>query len=383
MKYDFDRVIDRQDSGSIKWDLFENDVLPLWVADMDFATPPPVIKALHDRINHQIFGYESNPEALIATIQKRFLDYYQWRVEPEELVFTPGVMKSANMVALAVGKSNEELMFQTPVYHPFFSLPKNAERILKTSELIRCDNQYEIDFDHVQSTISNNTKLFVLCNPHNPVGRVFKKEELLQLADICIHNNTIICSDEIHCDLVYRDYEHIPIASLSPEIGNQTISLFAPSKTFNIPGLSCSFMVIQNRDLRKAVKSAGEGLVDGVNLLGTTAALAAYQDCEEWRLELLRYLKVNRDFVYEYIQKHMPEIQMHKPEGTFLAWLDCRQTGIEGNPYKFFLNKARVAFNNGESFGAGGKGFVRLNFGCPQSTLKTALDRMATAIKAL
>jgi cystathionine beta-lyase len=250
--------------------------------------------------------------------------------------------------------------------------------------LVEGRERYEHDFDGFEQAILDTgtarVSLFLLCNPHNPVGRVFEKAELERLAEICLRNDVVICSDEIHCDLVFQGYPHVPIASLAPEIAAQTITLFAPSKTYNVAGLSCSVGVVQNPDLRARVQQAGAGLISHVNVLGFTAALAAYRDGQEWLDALLVYLEANRDYLLEYIGTHMPGVKCQKPEGTYLAWLDCREAGIPANPHEFFLEHAGVVLNDGATFGTGGEGFVRLNFGCPRATLTEALERMRAAI---
>jgi cystathionine beta-lyase len=226
-------------------------------------------------------------------------------------------------------------------------------------------------------------RLFILCNPHNPVGRVFQRQELERMAEICLRHDMVICSDEIHCDLVFPGNRHVPMASLAPEIADQTITLMAPSKTFNIPGLKCSVAIVQNPELRKKLKRTHTGLVHGVNVMGYTAALAAYRDGQAWLDEVLRYMEANLDFLLQYVEAHLPGITMSRPEGTYLAWLRCHEAGIPGNPHEFFLKQARVAVNDGAVFGRGGEGFVRLNFGCPRSMLTEALDKMKEALLAL
>jgi cystathionine beta-lyase len=257
----------------------------------------------------------------------------------------------------------------------------NANLVQQEMELSRgSDGQYKVDFDAFEAAITEKTRIFMLCNPQNPTGRVFRADELEQMAEICLRHNIIICSDEIHSDLVYSESKHIPIASLSPEIAANTITLLAPSKTFNIAGLKTSVAVIPNPQLRKKYEAARRGVVDWVNLLGQVAARAAYREGEPWLDALLVYLQANRDYLYEFVQNELPGVNMAKPEGTFLAWLDCNRAGIEGQPDKYFLEKAGVAMNAGEWFGKGGEGFVRLNFGCPRSMLEEALQKIKSAL---
>jgi cystathionine beta-lyase len=243
------------------------------------------------------------------------------------------------------------------------------------------NGRYEIDWDAFEEDFDDRTRLYLLCNPHNPIGRVFERDELERMAEICIRRDVIICSDEIHSDLIFSEHKHIPIASLSPEVADRTITTFAPSKTFNIPGLGISFMVIQNKELKKKVEAAGAGLVHVVNGMSFAAAIAAYKDSKAWLSGLLEYLEANRDYLVEFVRNRLEGVEMVVPEATYLGWLDCRSAGIQENPHKFFLEHANVAMNNGATFGQGGEGFVRLNFGCPRTMLVDALERMEQALK--
>lgn len=272
-------------------------------------------------------------------------------------------------------------MVQTPVYPPFLSAPGAAGSLLQEAELRRdAEGTYHIDWDEFEAAITSQTRLFILCNPHNPVGRVFNRSELECMAEICLRNRVTICSDEIHCDLIFRGSRHIPIASLCPEIARQTVTLIAPSKTYNIAGLESSIAIIQDPALRKQFQAARRGLVGWVNLFGMVGALAAYRDGQEWLEQLLCYLEENRDTLLDFVRRELPCISIGKPEGTYLAWLDCRGASLGKNPHQFFLEKARVAVNDGAAFGRLGEGFVRLNFGCPRSMLVEALERMKTAV---
>jgi len=384
MSYDFDQRIDRRHSESVKWHRYDKDVLPMWVADMDFKSPEPVIRALRERVEHGVFGYGMDPPELREVIVDRLQRLYGWQVSPEALVFLPGVVTGFNLVCHAVPSPGDGVLLQTPVYYPMLYAPAGARLTNDEMELTRQpDGRYVIDFDVFEKTITDRTRLFILCNPHNPVGRAFRREELERMAEICLRHNVVICSDEIHCDLVFPGNRHVPIASLAPEIADQTITLMAPSKTFNIPGLKCSVAIVQNPELRKNLKRTHTGLVHGVNVMGYTAALAAYRDGQPWLNEVLRYMEANLDFLLQYVEAHLPGITMSRPEGTYLAWLSCHEAGIPGNPHEFFLKQARVAVNDGAVFGRGGEGFVRLNFGCPRSMLTEALDKMEEALLAL
>jgi cystathionine beta-lyase len=384
---DLDQIIDRRHTDSAKWRWYDKDgnedVLPLWVADMDFVSPEPVIRALQERVNHGVFGYGLPPDDLGTVVQERLARLYDWHIEAGDIYFIPGVVTGFNQVCHAVGEPGDEVLVEPPIYYPMLYAPANAGRVLKTVPLVEGNERYEHDFDAFEEAITERTSLFLLCNPHNPVGRVFERDELERLAEICLRHDIVICSDEIHCDLVFPGYPHIPIASLAPEVAAQTVTLFAPSKTFNVAGLSCSIGVIQSPDLRDRVMDAGKGLISHVNVMGYTAALAAYRDGQEWLDAVLVYLEANRDYLLEYVAAHLPTVKCHQPEGTYLAWLDCREAGIPGNPHEFFLEQAQVVLNDGAVFGEGGEGFVRLNFGCPRATLTEALKRMQAAMEGL
>jgi cysteine-S-conjugate beta-lyase len=389
MKYDFDVCPERRNSDCIKWRHYENDVLPLWVADMDFLSPEPVIRALRERVEHGVFGYPESVTGstgefsqLSQAILERLERMYGWQVEPEALVFVPGVVTGINLACHALAVPGGNVLVQPPVYPPFLHAASYTGMKRQDAALERLvDGSYAVRQETFEAAITPETRLFILCNPHNPVGRVFTKAELSQMAEICLKAGVTICSDEIHCDLTYRGQKHTPIASIDPEIAQHTITLMAPSKTFNLAGLQCSFAVIQNRELRKQYVHSTKGLMGWVNLMGLTAAMAAYTEGQEWLDQLLVYLEANRDYLYEAVAGHLPGISMVKPEGTYLAWLDCRNAGLPGNPYQFFLEHARVALNDGITFGQGGEGYVRLNFGCPRSILEEALERMGDAME--
>ncbi len=388
--YDFDQYVDRRSSDCIKWHKYAEDVLPLWVADMDFRSPEPVIQALRERVEQGVFGYPQGtsgmPDELAElrqTIIDRLLDLYGWQIKPEELLFLPGVVKGFNLACQALGDPGDGVLIQTPVYPPFLRAAKNADMLQQEMELTRLPNgRYTIDWQAFEGAMTDRTRVFILCNPHNPVGRVFQQDELERMAEICLQHGVVICSDEIHCDLIFSGHRHIPIASLDAEIARNTITLMAPSKTYNIAGLQSSFAIIQNPGLRRKFRNAARGLVSWVNLMGLTATLAAYRHGGEWLEQLMVYLEANRDYLYEYVQTQLPGIQMAKTEGMYLAWLDCRQASIAGNPHEFFLENAHVALNDGATFGKGGEGFVRLNFGCPRELLTLALERMRAALQS-
>jgi len=383
MPYDFDRVVDRRSTNSAKWRKYPADVLPLWVADMDFPSPEPVVRALRERVEHGVYGYGfEGPEfgeVFVDRVQKR----YGWKISPEALVLVPGVIPGLNVACHALTQPGDGLLMQLPVYPPILRSPTNHGLTRDGAMLGReRDGRYVVDLDAFRAAIHSRTRAFILCNPHNPVGRVFTRDELAAMARVCLERDIPIIADEIHCDLLFAGQRHVPIASLSPEIERRTITLMAPSKTFNLAGLKVSVAVIPDASLRERFMAArGDYVQASVNILGYTAALAAYRDGQEWLDELMRYLEGNRDFLVDYVRRHLPGVSMVPPEGTYLAWLDCRSAGpAAADPFTFFLERAKLALNDGALFGRGGQGFVRLNFGSPRSLLIEGLERMRRAL---
>ena len=379
MQYDFDTERDRRDSDSAKWRKYGPGVLPMWVADMDFISAEPVLRALHERVDHGFFGYTQPMEELCQAIRLRLKSLYAWEIQKEDLFFLPGLVTGLNFAIQAFAAPGEGVLVQPPVYHHFLRDPVNHGRVLADPPLVQKGDSYEVDFETFEKRITPQTRIFILCNPHNPVGRVYSRKELETMAETCLRHRLIICSDEIHCDLIFPGYRHIPIASLSPEVADRTVTLMAPSKTYNLAGLRCGFAVIQDKELGHIWKRTTLGLNPGMNIMGQVAALAGYQEGQEWLDQVLTYLTGNRDFLYRCVSEKLPGVRMSRMEGTYLAWLDCRQAGIAGSPFEFFLKRG-VALNDGAEFGRGGEGFVRLNFACPRKTLSEALGRMSTAL---
>jgi len=375
--FDFDTPIDRSNTGSEKWNKYKGrDIIPLWVADMDFRSPPALLKALHDRVEHGIFGYTYPEQELIDTVQAALVRDYDWTIDPEWLVWLPGLVCGLNVLCRAIGEPGDDVATFIPVYPPFMSAPILTDRTVSKAELKLQDGSWVPDFAALEQAITPRTRLLLLCNPHNPVGRAWNREELLQFAEFAQRHDLIIGSDDIHSELILDEgVRHIPIASLAPEIADRTITLLAPSKTYNIPGLGCSFAVISNSALRTRFKKAMGRLVPHLNLFAYTAAESVYRDGEPWRSALLAYLRVNRDLVEREISA-MPGLSITHVEATYLAWIDVRATGIE-KPGQFF-EQAGVGLSDGVDFGA--PGFVRLNFGCPRSLLVEALQRMRRAL---
>ena len=376
--FDFDTPVERRATASLKWDKYRvRDIIPLWVADMDFRSPPAVIRALQQRVAYGVFGYTITPQELNEVVVVMLKNLYGWEIEAEWLVWLPGLVTGLNVVCRAVGIEGDDVMTAVPVYPPFLTAPENFRRNLVKVPLKEKNNRWQFDFDRLERSITPKTRVFILCNPHNPVGRVYARDELETLAAICKKHDIIICSDEIHCGLILdKDKPHIPVATLDPETAARTITLMAASKTFNLPGLGCAFAVIGERTLRRRFKKAMAGIVPMVNALGYTAARAAFEDCDDWHAELLEYLRGNREIVQKAVHG-MPHLSMAPVEATYLAWIDTRVAGLQ-NPAVFFED-AGVGLQDGIEFD--GPGFVRLNFGCSRSLLEKALQRMAVALE--
>lgn len=388
MLYDFDTLPQRRGTQNAKWNAYAEDVLPLWVADMDFKSPQPVIDALRQQVDAGLFGYPnlSHDDTLDfmpfrTLIVDRLAARYGWAIQPEDIAFIPGVVVGFNIASYAVCAPGEAMLVQPPVYPPMLMAADTTQRRRVDAPLsLQADGSYTVDFDAFDAAITPDTRMFLLCNPHNPIGRVYGRDELSTMAEICLKHDLTIVSDEIHSDLIYSGYRHTPIASLSPEVADRTITLIAPSKTFNLPGLQCSIAIIQNAELRKKYNTVRNTLVPWVNLMGLIAGEAAYRDGQEWLDQVLVYLEGNRDFLRDFVRQNMPSIKLTPTEGTYLAWLDYRNAGLDGNPYQFCLDRARVALNDGSIFGPGGEGFVRLNFASPRSMLLEALTRLKVAL---
>ena len=382
MSDEFHDSIDRWSSDSVKWGAYGPDVLPLWVADMDFRSPSAVLDALVERVDHGVFGYGKEPRQLAEAIAGRLAHLYGWQVSVGDIVFLPGVVPGLYVSCRAFTEPGERVVVQTPVYPPIRRAPADSARSCVEVGFNRGEHgQYTTPWDVLGQALDADAKLFILCNPQNPLGRVFSRSELERIAEHCLRRDVVICSDEIHCDLVFPGHRHVPIASLSPEVAQRTITLMAPSKTYNLAGLDCSFAVIQNPALRARFQKVRRGLVPHVNILGLTAALAAYRDGQSWLDEVLAYLTANRDALLDQVGDHLPGVRVTAPEGTYLAWLDCRNSPASEQPYQFFLTRAKVALSDGLTFGPGGEGHVRLNFGCRRAVLLEALARMRRALE--
>ncbi|MDI6450086.1 MalY/PatB family protein [Anaerobaca lacustris] len=377
MSFDFDTVPDRRGTDSLKWHRYHGrDILPMWVADTDFQAPPCVLEALHARVEHGVFGYAVAPKELVEVLVARMARMYQWKIEPEWIVWLPGLVPALNLACRAFGDDGDEVLTFTPAYPPFLAAAPLSRRQMKVVPLRREGKRWTFDLERFESELSARSRVLLLCSPHNPVGRRYEPDELRAVAEISLKHNVVICSDEIHCDLVLDGGRHTPTATLGEEIAANTITLMAPSKTFNVPGLNCAFAIIPNVAVRRPFKKAREGIVPGTNALGYAACLAAYRDGEPWRAALIEYLRRNSRLVYETINNEIPGLSMDEVQATYLAWIDTRQLGL-AEPGRFF-EQAGVGLSDGEDFL--GSGFVRLNFGCPQKTLREGLDRMKRAV---
>ncbi len=381
MNFDFDTVIDRRGTDSRKWHRYTGrDIIPLWVADMDFLAPPAVVAALHRRIDHGIYGYGVALPKMNATVVDYTQQRYGWKIESEWIVWLPGLVCGLNVAAGAFGEPGDAVLCCTPVYPPFLKAPVFQQRTVVAAPMALRNGRYELDLAAMECAVTPRTRAFFLCNPHNPVGRVFTRAELEQVAAFCERHNLIITSDEIHCDLILDDRPHIPLASLSPAAAARTITLMAPSKTYNIPGLGCSYAIIPDATLRRQFEPPYGGIVPDVNILGHVAGDAAYRHGEEWRQALLVYLRGNRDFLESFVARELPGITLPHVEATYLAWLDVSALHLE-NPAEFFEQHG-VGLSGGAAFGGAPSAHLRLNFGCPRATLREALARMLRALAA-
>jgi cystathionine beta-lyase len=377
--FDFDEIVDRRGTASEKWEKYrDRDVIPMWVADMDFRSPPEVIEALRRRCDHGVFGYTGAPPEAVAAVTEMLERDYGWRIDPRWIVWLPGLVTGLNVACRAVGEPGDDVLTLVPVYPPFLSAPGYSQRGLVRVPLLERSNRWSIDFERLAGAVTPRTRLFLLCNPHNPVGRVFDRPELERLAQQCLSRGIAICADEIHCGLVLDPAKrHLPIAALAPEVAQNSITLMAPSKTFNLAGLGCSFAVIPSEAIRRRFLQAKAGIVPMINPYGYLAAQTAYRHGEPWRRALIAYLRRNRYLLAEALTRMPGGLTMAPVEATYLAWIDVRQAGM-GDPVPFF-EAAGVGLQDGRDFD--GPGFVRLNFGCPRALLEQAIERISAALK--
>jgi cystathionine beta-lyase len=384
--YDFDKIIDRTVVDTVKYgfrkQVFNSeDVIPLWVADMDFETPDFIVEAMQVRLHHKVFGYGFRSVDYNKTLIKWIADRYQWEIGVNEISFSPGVVPGLMMAVLALSNPKDKILVQPPVYFPFYITVKNNDRELVYNQLKETTTGYEIDFDDLESKFKSGVKLFIMSHPHNPVGRVWKKKELQRIVNLCVQYDVLILSDEIHADLTFAPHQHIPIASISEAAAKRTLTFMAASKTFNIAGLSTAFVVCRQKDLLKKYNETMDAmhLFTG-NVMGTVATKAAFDKGNEWRLQMLDYIQGNIDLVEGFLKQNIPLIHFHRPEATYLLWLDFRKLNLtQEQLVDMLIKKAKVGLNDGTVFSPGGEGFMRLNVACPRSILENALNQIKHA----
>lgn len=385
----FENLPNRKNTRSYKWDSVErlygsSDVQPMWVADMDLSVADPIKKALTERVEHGVFGYTFTDQNLNELVQEWVKKRYNWEIDPDWVVYSPGVIPTLHMAVLTETEPGESILIQTPVYPPFYSVIKNHDRKLVTNPLRYNEGRYTIDFNDLEKKFKQGIKAFILCNPHNPVGRVWTLEELTRIADLCNQYDVTVFSDEIHADLIYDNHQHIPIGSLAEETNDRTITCMSPTKTFNLAGLQISYAIIPNRERRLAISKAFHKYgLNMLNTLGITALEAAYHEGERWLDELISLLTTNRQLVIDAF-KDRDEINVILPEGTYLIWLDCNNMGLTHQAIKQFMaQKAKVGLNDGATFGPEGKGFMRINIASPTPYVNEGLNKILAALDKL
>jgi cystathionine beta-lyase len=398
MKYDFDTVCDRSNTNCSKWDsvpsLFgSSDVIPMWVADMDFPCARPIIDALKKRAEHELYGYTQPGPEVVESVVQRMQKKFNWKIQPEWVVFTPGVVPALGVAVRASTHPGDEFILQQPVYYPFFGAVTLSGCQIANNSLILKNGRYQMDYDDLERKfqpkpgmhpVPSRVKGIILCNPQNPVGRLWNREELTRLGEIVIRSGGIVISDEIHCELLFKGFKHTPFASISDEFAQNSIVCMAPSKTFNLAGLECSSIIIPNQKIRDNFNNARAGILPGPNLFGLTGLEAAYRYGDEWLDQILDYLQGNLDLMLQFFEKRIPRIKVIRPQGTYLIWLDCRALGMDDQKLKSFMcQQAKVGFDDGFLFGAEGSGFERMNIACPRSLLEEALRRIEKAVNSL
>ena len=389
MKYDFDEIIERRGTDSVKWDAVHNiwgrtDLIPMWVADMDFRTAPFVTDAIKKRLEHGVLGYTFACEEWYNAITEWMKTRYHWQISRDMIVFTPGIVRGLAFAIQCFTEKGDKILVMPPVYHPFFLVTEHNEREVVYSALDLKEGQYHIDFDRFRKDVQD-CKLFIMSNPHNPGGRVWTKDELIKIADICAESGTIVISDEIHADLTLKPYQHIAYPTVSEKAKENSLVFMSPSKAFNMPGIASSYCIIENKELRNrflGYTSASE--FNEGHIFSYLSVAAAYSHGTEWLDQMLEYIQGNIDFTEDYLKKNIPQIKMIRPQASYLIFLDCRGLGLSQKELdQLFVDEAHLALNSGTTFGKEGEGFMRLNVGCPRSTLKQALEQLKTAIDKL
>jgi cystathionine beta-lyase len=397
MKYDFNRVYERRETGSAKWDAMKEvfgreDVIPMWVADMDFPSPEPVVKALKERAAHPFYGYAMPEPGLAEAVVERMKRKFNWQIQPEWVVYSPGVVSALSTAVRSLSHPGDEIILQEPVYYPFFGVVKGSGCQIVHNRLKLCNGRYEMDFEDLEGRFQAGIEMrerrrargVILCNPQNPIGRVWSYDELVRMGEIVLRHDGIVISDEVHGELLYRGFRHIPFASISEEFAQNSITCMAPSKTFNLPGLDASSIIIPDKRLRDIYCDVQSSIVPGVNLFGLVAMEAAYRHGDEWLEQLLEYLQGNLEITMNYFKERIPKIKVIEPQATYLLWLDCRELGLDDTELRDFMREqAGVGLDDGFLFGEGGSGFQRMNIACPRPILKEALGRIETVVNAL
>lgn len=391
IRYNFDEIIDRKNTNSLKYDFADRrgkpvDILPLWVADMDFRTPEPVIEALVSSSSHGIFGYSESRQDYFLTLKKWFSERFEFDIQRSWLVKTPGIVFAIAMAIRALTEKGDGVIIQRPVYYPFSETILVNERKLVNNPLVYENGEYHIDFEDFEEKIeSNKVKLFILCNPHNPVGRVWTREELTRLGHICLKHGVLVVSDEIHADFIFKGHQHLIFASLKPEFADMTITGTAPSKTFNLAGLQISNIFIKNQEIRRKFKKEIEKSgYSQLNTMGLVACQAAYEYGQDWLEQLREYLSGNLAYIRSYLEQRIPKIKLIEPEGTYLAWLDCSGLKLSDAELEdMVVNRAKLWLDGGLMFGEEGSGFQRMNIACPRKILERAMKQLEEAVNSL
>ena len=387
-EYNFDEIIDRSQHSSAKWGAVDDHCLPMWVADMDFRSPPSAIKAMTERAKHGVFGYTLDPPKLKDVIVERMQTLYDWQIAPDDIVFSPGMVLALCAVCRGFGMPGDGVLIQTPVYGSFFKAASHNQKFTYNVDMHYVADDahsfhYETDYDEFETAArEGQTSIHLQCNPQNPAGFLYSLEELERIGEICLKHEVLIVADEIHSDLILEG-KHIPIATLSDELAQSTITMIAPSKTFNLAGMACSVLIAQNKEIRQTLQAALRSISAHVNIMGYEAAYGAYAGGGDWLKQLLVYLKGNRDYAIDYLRQNIPQIKTTRPQSTYLLWMDMRDLPVESDLLDFCTATAKIAPTDGTFFGSAGEGFVRLNFGCPRATLAEGLERLKTAVDRL
>ncbi|WP_315120694.1 MalY/PatB family protein [uncultured Clostridium sp.] len=387
MKYNFDEIIDRRNTDCVKWDCNKkagnhDDAIQMWIADMDFKVPREVVESIKARAEHGIFGYTDLNEQYFNSIMSWMKKHHNFDINKEWILSAPTIVSALYWIVQTYTSVGDKVIIQTPVYHRFKGAIEDNNRVILENPLKEVDGKYYMDFEDLESKIDSTVKMIILCNPHNPVGRVWTREELTRLGDICLKNNILIVSDEIHCDLVFKEYKHTAFASICPEFARNSITCIAPTKTFNLAGLHVSNIVIPNPELREKFNLTLKlNAMGSINIFGMTALIAAYEKGEIWYEEMMEYIENNYNYLKDYIDKYIPKLKVTKAEGTYLAWIDFKELGMsEEKLNKFLIEEGKIVLNEGSIFGKNGECFGRINFACPRKILEEALNRLSKII---